>query len=91
MTALILRDAARLQVSDSERKNRRLARAGEPPIEPLYGPEQAETIIQQLQEVPYQQAVTVAPGVQAIWAESGHMLGSTSIQLTVEEDGRKNS
>src|SRR6185369_9634267 len=50
--------------------------------------EQAETIIQQLQEVPYQQAVTVAPGVQAIWAESGHMLGSASIQLLVEEDGR---
>jgi metallo-beta-lactamase family protein len=32
--------------------------------------------------------VTVAPGIQAIWAESGHMLGSASIQLLVTEDGR---
>ena len=89
MTALILRDAARLQVSDAERKNRRLARSGQPPIEPLYDPETAETIIQQLKEVPYQQEVQVAPGVKAIWADSGHMLGSASIQLIVEEDGRK--
>ena len=89
MTALILRDAARLQVSETERRNRRLAREGEAPVEPLYGPEQAETIIKQLQEVSYQQPVTVAPGVQAIWAESGHMLGSASIQLTVEEDGKQ--
>jgi metallo-beta-lactamase family protein len=33
--------------------------------------------------------VTVAPGMQAIWAESGHMLGSASVQLIVEEDGRR--
>jgi metallo-beta-lactamase family protein len=38
--------------------------------------------------VPYQQPFQVAPGIQAIWAESGHMLGSASIQLLVEEDGR---
>ena len=31
----------------------------------------------------------VAPGIQAIWAEAGHMLGSASIQLIVEEDGRQ--
>jgi len=42
-----------------------------------------------MKPVPYQQPVTVAPGIQAIWAESGHMLGSASIQLIVEEDGRQ--
>jgi metallo-beta-lactamase family protein len=31
----------------------------------------------------------VAPGIQAIWAESGHMLGSASIQLIVEDEGKK--
>ena len=30
----------------------------------------------------------MAPGIQAIWAESGHILGSASIQLIVEEDGQ---
>ncbi|HXI53567.1 MAG TPA: MBL fold metallo-hydrolase [Candidatus Saccharimonadales bacterium] len=88
MTALILRDSARIQMSDTERQNRKRARAGEPPLAPLYTPEDAEKIIQQLRPVSYQEPVPVAPGIQAIWAESGHMLGSASIQLLVEEDGR---
>jgi metallo-beta-lactamase family protein len=89
MTALILRDATRLQAQDAERLNRKRARAGEQPVEPLYTPGDAEKILAQLRSVPYQEAVPVAPGVRAIWAEAGHMLGSASIQLIVEEDGRQ--
>ncbi len=88
MTSLILRDSARIQASDAERRNRKRQRAGEPPQEPLYTPENAEAIIQCLTPVPYQEPVQVAPGIKAIWAESGHMLGSASIQLIVEEDGK---
>jgi metallo-beta-lactamase family protein len=89
MTSLILRDSARIQAGDAERWNRKRARAGEPAREPLYGPQDAEEIIQLLTPVPYQEPVPVAPGIQAIWQESGHMLGSASIQLIVEEDGRQ--
>jgi metallo-beta-lactamase family protein len=88
MTALITRDSARLQASDNDRKNRKRARIGEPPQEPLYTPEDAEKIIERLKPVPYQQPFPVAPGIQAIWVESGHMLGSASIQLIVDEDGQ---
>lgn len=88
MSALILRDSARLQLQDTERQNRRRQRAGDPPVEPLYTPDDAEAIIGQFKPVPYQKAVTVASGIQACWAEAGHMLGSASIQLTVQEDGR---
>jgi metallo-beta-lactamase family protein len=89
MTALILRDSARIQAGDAERHNRKRMRAGQAPQEPLYTPENAEATIQCLKPVPYQEPVTVAPGIQAIWAESGHMLGSASIQLIVQEDGRQ--
>jgi len=89
MTSLILRDSARIQAGDAERQNRKRQRAGEPPVEPLYTPEEAENIIQCLRPVSYQKPVTVAPGMQAIWAESGHMLGSASIQLIAEDDGRQ--
>jgi metallo-beta-lactamase family protein len=88
MASLILRDSARLQMSDCERKNRKRMRAGEPPAEPLYSSDDAEAIISQLRPVSYQKPFDVAPGVQAIWAESGHMLGSASIQLLVNEDGK---
>lgn len=88
MTKLILRDSARLQLSDCERQNRKRKRAGEPPIEPLYSPEDVDVIISNLRPVPYSKLFEVAPGIQAIWAESGHMLGSASVQLVVNENGK---
>lgn len=89
MSALILRDSAHIQQADAERVNRKRQRAGEPPIEPLYTAQQAEQIIQCFKAVPYQEPVQVAPGIQAIWAESGHMLGSASIQLIVDGEGQQ--
>jgi metallo-beta-lactamase family protein len=89
MAALILRDSARLQAQDAKRQNKRRARAGEPPTEPLYTPGDAEAIIGQLTPTPYRRPVPVAPGIQACFAEAGHMLGSASVQLLVDEDGRE--
>jgi metallo-beta-lactamase family protein len=87
LTSLILRDSAKLQVSEAERANRK-RKAGQPEISPLYTPEHVEATIQQLAPVPYQQAVEVAPGIRATWAEAGHMLGSGSIQLEIQDNGK---
>jgi len=89
MAALIVRDSAHIQTQDIERVNRKRERAGEPPLEPLYTPAQAEQIIERFKPVPYSQPVTVASGVQAVWHEAGHMLGSASIQLIVDDGGKK--
>ena len=89
MTSLILRDSAHILAADAARKNRKLARAGEPPITPLYSPEDAEGALRMMRPVPYQEPVEIAPGIRATWTEAGHMLGSASIQLTVTEDGRE--
>jgi metallo-beta-lactamase family protein len=88
MTRLILLDSARLQAADAERRNRKRRRNDEEPIEPLYTTEDAEKLLSRMRPVEYEKATTVAPGIQAVWIESGHMLGSASIQLLVEEDGR---
>jgi metallo-beta-lactamase family protein len=88
LTGLILRDAARLQVADTQRENRKRMRAGEPLEQPIFTPDDVEQTLARLQPVPYQTPVSVAPGISAIWAESGHMLGSASIQLQIEERGR---
>ena len=91
MTGLILRDSAKIQAQDSERFNRKRQRAGEPPHEPLYTAAQVEQLLTRLKPVPYDQPVEVAPGIRACFAEAGHMLGSTSIKLTVTENGVEKS
>lgn len=89
MSALILRDSAHIQQQDAERINRKRQRADKPPMEPLYTPAHVESILQCFKPVPYRQPLAVAPGIQAIWAEAGHMLGSASIQLIVDDAGRQ--
>lgn len=89
MAGLIVRDSARLQMSDAERQTRRNLRAGKPPVQPLYTSDEAESILGLFREVPYKKAVEVAPGIRALWAEAGHMLGSASIQLLVREDEKE--
>ena len=54
MSALIVRDSASIQAADAERRNRKRMRAGEDPVEPLYGPEDAENIIGRFKTVDYE-------------------------------------
>ena len=91
MSSLILRDSAKIQTQDILRQNRRLEREGKPLREPLYEMEEAEQIIAQMREVPYGKPVPVADGVSAMFVEAGHMLGSASIKLLINEEGREKS
>ena len=87
MTGLILRDSAKIQSQDAERKNRRCEPDCEEIAEPLYTIAETETILRQLRPVPYCTPVDVAPGIKARYAEAGHMLGSASIQLLIDDAG----
>jgi metallo-beta-lactamase family protein len=87
LTSLVLHDSAKLQTHDLERVNRKRERAGQPPLDPLYSGADVEAILDRFRTVAYRQPAEVAPGMQARWLEAGHMLGSASIELTVEEDG----
>lgn len=89
LTGIVLRDAAHLQVQDAERANRKLQRAGRRLVDPLFGPDDADAVVRALRPVPYGEPIEVAPGIRATWLESGHILGSASIQLLVDEDGRQ--
>lgn len=85
LTDLILRDSAKVQAQDIERINRRRQRAGQELLEPLYDVADVRATLSQFRPVPYHAPVRVAPGVTARWFEAGHMLGSTSIHLTLDD------
>ena len=89
LTDLILKDAAYLQSEDARRQNFRLARSGKPPVEPLYTPRDVEKVRGLLQRMRYDHPTEVAPGVTVRAVEAGHILGSASLEMTVEEGGRK--
>lgn len=84
---LILRDSAKVQAQDIERTNRKRERAGEKPLQPLYGAQDVEQLMPLVKHVPYDEPVPVAPGIRAKFVEAGHILGSTSIQLFIKDGG----
>ncbi|MBL9170259.1 MAG: MBL fold metallo-hydrolase [Verrucomicrobiales bacterium] len=88
LAGLILRDSAKVQATDMERTNRRRERAGEPPLMPLYGLEDVNRVLELFREVPFDESFEAAPGISARYVDAGHMLGSASIELTVQEEGK---
>jgi metallo-beta-lactamase family protein len=88
LTGLILRDAAKIQLTDNERVNRKRERAGKPPVQPLFSLPDVESILGHAQPVPYNEPVEIAHGIQARFVEAGHLLGSASIELTVRSNGQ---
>lgn len=89
MSELILNDSAGIQESDTERANRRRVAEGKEPLTPLYDQIDVDDMLVLMQPLTYDGANAIAPGITAHIFDSGHMLGSVSIQLTVEEDGQR--
>lgn len=89
LTGIMTRDSGHIQESDAEFVNKRRARKGEPPIEPLYTAEDAAQAARQLVHRQYDTTWEPLPGVQARLVEAGHILGSAAVVLELEENGRK--
>lgn len=87
LARLILDDAARLQAQDAVRTNRHRARAGQPPIKPLYEEADVVAIAQCFRPLAYELDNAVAPGVTVRPYEAGHTLGSASLELRADDSG----
>jgi metallo-beta-lactamase family protein len=86
LVRILLADSATMQERDAERENRRRARDGRrPSAEPLYTLADAMDVLQQVRTVPYGRAVEVLPGVELVFRDAGHILGSTSVWLALRE------
>ena len=89
LTGLILRDGAKIQAQDCDRINRKRERAGEPPIQPPYDMDDVDQAIKQMREAAYNTPIEIARGIRVRLVDSGHMLGSVSIEMTVDDGGKK--
>lgn len=84
---IMLRDSAHIQMFEAEWKNRKGKRAGKEAVEPVYTMEDALGVISNLVGCPYKQILTIADGIQVRFTDAGHLLGSASIEIWLEEDG----
>jgi metallo-beta-lactamase family protein len=88
LCTVMLADAGGIQESEVRQLNRRNQQRGRPPVEPIYTVRDAKQVMRQVRKVKLGDGLSVVPGIEAIYWEAGHILGSASIEVAVDtEDG----
>ncbi|HNT23839.1 MAG TPA: MBL fold metallo-hydrolase [Anaerolineales bacterium] len=91
LSNIMLMDAGYIQESDAKFVNKRNAKAGLPLVEPLYTQEDAAMVAQYFESMDYDEPFEPAPGVVARLVDAGHILGSASVVMEIEEKGQKHT
>ncbi len=84
LCAAMLRDSGHIQEMDVAYVNKKRARRGEPPVEPIYTQEDAVNSLGQFVSLGYGRAFPLLPGVRLTFLDAGHILGSAIVVLDFE-------
>jgi len=85
----LLPDAAGIQESEADRETKKRSRRAEEPFQPLYIMEDANEALKLTKGLKYEEWITPGPGVRARYWNAGHILGSASIEVEVEDSNGK--
>ena len=89
LATISLKDSAHLQEEDSQRAQRN-ARHSEPADrQPLYTSQDIDLMLHRLKPMPRLGGFDVSPEFHFDAYDAGHILGSTSLALTISENGKK--
>jgi len=82
---VMLTDAAHLEMKDIEWENKQRLRANKPLIEPLYTQKDVEHTLGLREHVEYGDVTKITPDVTLTYHEAGHILGSSVVELHIQE------
>jgi metallo-beta-lactamase family protein len=92
LASLVILDSAYLQESDAAHDARTASRIGVRAAPPLYTVLDATNALHQFSNtVEYEKPFEIAPGIRATFFNAGHILGSASVLLDIDEGGKKRS
>jgi metallo-beta-lactamase family protein len=87
LSALLLQDSAEIQENDTKFHNKSSKVQGGPLLQPLYTIEDAKNCLSHFYQQPYAQWFDVTDGVQAMFTDAGHILGSACVHVRITENG----
>lgn len=91
LAAVMLADAAMIQEQDARFIQKRIERdhVDMEPVEPLYDENDVARTLAHLRAVPYRERETIADGVDLVFYDAGHVLGSAVVALDVDDEGAR--
>lgn len=85
----LLLDCAHIQEQDAAFLNKKRAKKGLPPIQPLYLQADAAASLQQFVPIRYGTPTRIVDGVTVTFLDAGHILGSSIVVLDLEENSHR--
>ena len=86
LCALLLEDSAEIQENEVKYHNKGSRAQGTPLLQPLYTVEDAKNCLSQFSEQDYGQWFSVIEGVEAMFTDAGHIIGSTCVHVRITEN-----
>lgn len=87
LAGILLEDSAQIQRDDTRFINKRRAKQGLPPYEPLYDLEDAAQALEQFQTVNYNMWTRIDESIEVMFTDAGHIIGSAAVHLRIIEAG----
>jgi metallo-beta-lactamase family protein len=84
---IMLKDSGYLAERDAEWENRKRQRKGLKPVRPLYTMQDAVDAMKRFRGLPYGKQKKILPGITVRLSDAGHILGSSIVELWLEESG----
>jgi metallo-beta-lactamase family protein len=85
LTKILLQDSSIIQQDDIRYVNKKREKLGLPLIEPIYNVEDVKQSFTQLEKEDYKHWFKVTDGVEAMFTDAGHIIGSACIHLKITE------
>ncbi|MCL1805281.1 MAG: MBL fold metallo-hydrolase [Clostridiales bacterium] len=89
LCGVVLPDSGYIQENEIERKNRKLARNGQPALEPIYTAQDARECLKYIRSAPFDETVQISDDVKVVFRQAGHILGAAMIEVFVWENGKE--
>ena len=89
LAAILMADSAGIQENDLKFLNKARAAQGKSYILPLYGMEDAVNAVEHFEIVDYGEWFTIDENVQFMYLDAGHIIGSTTVHLKINENGKE--
>ncbi|MCA1743963.1 MAG: MBL fold metallo-hydrolase, partial [Desulfovibrionales bacterium] len=86
---IMLKDSAYIQEMEAEWKSKKRSRHGRAGASPLYTQEDAEKTLKLIKPVEYNEEFSPFDGVKILYKDAGHILGSSIIEIWVDEEKDK--
>jgi len=85
LVEILLEDSAMIQRDDAKYGNKRRAKQGMPPIEPLYDMDDVNIVLPLLKAVEYDVLTKISDSVELLYTDAGHIIGSAAVSLKIKE------